>query len=190
MVRYTFKDRVQRRVFYWRSWKWHALYLLTFFGQNLVPGPHGIAKEPGKCSLLMWPGEERKKNCHRCKSQSHPSLITVFIVFQSDRILWITSLVFHICLNSLLVYWYFLSYFFPFIFISWRLITLQYCSGFCHTLTWISHGFTCIPRPDPPSTRSLWVFPVHHARALVSCIQPGLVICFTLDVSMLDLKHF
>ena len=26
-----------------------------------------------------------------------------------------------------------------------------------------------------------WVFPVHQARALVSCIQPGLVICFTLD---------
>ena len=23
------------------------------------------------------------------------------------------------------------------IFISWRLLTLQYCSGFCHTLTWI-----------------------------------------------------
>ena len=32
--------------------------------------------------------------------------------------------------------------FFSFIFISWRLITLQYCSGFCHTLTWISHGVT------------------------------------------------
>ena len=27
------------------------------------------------------------------------------------------------------------SFFSPFIFISWRLITLQYCSGFCHTLT-------------------------------------------------------
>ena len=26
-------------------------------------------------------------------------------------------------------------FFFPFIFFSWRLITLQYCSGFCHTLT-------------------------------------------------------
>ena len=32
-------------------------------------------------------------------------------------------------------------YLFSFIFISWRLITLQYCSGFCHTLTWINHGF-------------------------------------------------
>ena len=40
--------------------------------------------------------------------------------------------------------------FFSFIFLSWRLITLQYCSGFCHTLTWISHGFTCVPHPDPP----------------------------------------
>ena len=40
--------------------------------------------------------------------------------------------------------------FFPFIFISWRLITLQYYSGFCHTLTWISHGFTCVPHPEPP----------------------------------------
>ena len=26
-------------------------------------------------------------------------------------------------------------FFFSFIFISWRLITLQYCSDFCHTLT-------------------------------------------------------
>ena len=82
--------------------------------------------------------------------------------------------------------------FFSFIFISCRLITLQYCSGFCHTLTWISHGFTCIPHPDPPSHLPLYpiprVFPVHQARAVVLCIQPGLVICFTIDnihVSML-----
>ena len=75
----------------------------------------------------------------------------------------------------------FLFYFF----ISWKLITLQYCSGFCHTLTWISHGYTCIPHPDPAptslSTRSLWVFPVHQVWTLVSCSQPGLVIHFTLD---------
>ena len=45
-----------------------------------------------------------------------------------------------------------------------------------------------IPPPTSLSTRSLWVFLVHQARALVSCIQPGLVIYFTLDnihVSML-----
>ena len=38
-----------------------------------------------------------------------------------------------------------------------------------------------IPPPTSLSTRFLWVFPVHQARALVSCIQPGLVICFTID---------
>ena len=47
-----------------------------------------------------------------------------------------------------------------FFFLSWRLITLQYCSGFCHTLTWISHGFTCIPRPDPPSHLPLHTIPL------------------------------
>ena len=50
--------------------------------------------------------------------------------------------------------------FFSFIFISWRVITLQYCSGFCHTLTWISHGFTCIPHPDPPSHLPLYPIPL------------------------------
>ena len=34
---------------------------------------------------------------------------------------------------------------------NWRLITLQYCGGFCHTLTWISHRCTCVPHPEPPS---------------------------------------
>ena len=38
-----------------------------------------------------------------------------------------------------------------------------------------------IPPPTSLSTRSLWVFPGHQVRALVSCIPPGLVICFTLD---------
>ena len=47
-----------------------------------------------------------------------------------------------------------------FFFISWRLITLQYCSGFCHTLTRISHGFTCIPHPDPPSHFPLYLIPL------------------------------
>ena len=36
------------------------------------------------------------------------------------------------------VWWenYFLNYLINF---NWRTITLQYCDGFCHTLTWITH---------------------------------------------------
>ena len=86
---------------------------------------------------------------------------------------------------------YLFIYLFSFIFISWRLIPLQYCSGFCHTLTWISHGFTCVPHPDPSPASlpipSLWVFPVHQPWALASCIQPGLVVCFTLDSILVKL---
>ena len=37
-----------------------------------------------------------------------------------------------------------------FFFFNWRLITLQYCGGFCHTSTWISHRCMCVPHPDPP----------------------------------------
>ena len=34
---------------------------------------------------------------------------------------------------------------------NWRLIILQYCGGFCHTVTWISHGCTCVPQADSSS---------------------------------------
>ena len=43
---------------------------------------------------------------------------------------------------------YFLKIFiciFKFIYFNWMLITLQYCGGFWHTFTWISHGCTCVP---------------------------------------------
>ena len=31
------------------------------------------------------------------------------------------------------------------IYLNWRLITLPYCGGFCHTLTWSSHGVHVSP---------------------------------------------
>ena len=72
-----------------------------------------------------------------------------------------------LCKNTIL--WIFFS----FIFISWRLITLQYCSGFCHTLTWISHGFTCVPHPDPHSRLPPPPIPrgLPRAPALNTCLM-------------------
>jgi len=103
---------------------------------------------------------------------------------------WITSSLFKavivmICFNRKI------NSFFVFIF-NWRLVTLQYCTGFCHILTWISHGCTCVlhpeswwdPSPSHPSGSSQCTSPEHP----VSCIKPGLAICFTYDniyVSML-----
>ena len=57
-----------------------------------------------------------------------------------------------------------LCHFFSFIFISWRPTISQHCSGFCHTLTWISHGVTCIPHPD-----ALSHLPLH----LIQNLPPG-----------------
>ena len=73
--------------------------------------------------------------------------------------------------------------FFPFIFIIWRLITLQYCSGFCHTLTWISHGFTCIPHPNPPSHLLL------HPILLGLPSAPGPITCLMHPAWAGDLFH-
>ena len=70
------------------------------------------------------------------------------------------------------------------IYFTWRLITLQYCSVFCHTFTWISHGCTCVTHPEPlppppslshPTGSSQCTGPEHP----VSCIEPGLAIYFT-----------
>ena len=60
---------------------------------------------------------------------------------------------FHVCLLWIVLLWIFgcMHLFKKNIYFNWRLITLQYCSGFCHTLTWISHGFTCVPHPEPLS---------------------------------------
>jgi len=52
-----------------------------------------------------------------------------------------------------------------FIYFNWRLITLQYCSGFCHTLTWIRHGYICVPHPELPSHLSPHPIPQGHPSA-------------------------
>ena len=61
-----------------------------------------------------------------------------------------------------------------FLFLNWRMLTLQYCDGFCHTSTWMSHRCTCVPPAWTPAptflpTPSLWVVPEH--QLWVSCFM-------------------
>ena len=82
----------------------------------------------------------------------------------------------------LFIYFYF--FFFSFTFISWRLITSQHFHGFCRTLTWISHGVTCIPHPDPPSHLPLHPIPLGLPSA------PGPSTCLMHPTWGDDLFHY
>ena len=90
---------------------------------------------------------------------------------------WVFQICWHIDCSTL---FYFI---FSFISISWRLITLRYCSGFCHTLTWISHGVTCIPHPDPPSHLPVHPIPLGFPSA------PGPSTCLMHPTWAGDLFH-
>ena len=74
-----------------------------------------------------------------------------------------------VCAVEYYVLLYFLKY--RFIYFNWRLITLQYCSGFANTLTWICHGCTCVPHPEPSS--HLLPHPIpqgHHSAPALSTL--------------------
>ena len=77
--------------------------------------------------------------------------------------------------QSLKFFSFLTSFFFYFTILRW----------FCHTLTWIRHGCTCVPHPEHlppspshPSGSSQCTSPEHP----VSCIKPGLAICFAYDI--------
>ena len=58
------------------------------------------------------------------------------------------------------------SFLFLIIYFNWRLITLQYCGGFCHVSTWISHGCTGVPPSWKPSHLPPYPIPLDCPRAL------------------------
>ena len=71
----------------------------------------------------------------------------------------------------------FTDFFLSFLILEANYFTILY--WFCHTLTWIRHGCTCVPHPEPPPTSlpipSLWVIPVHQPQA--PCIMHGTLDC-------------
>ena len=50
-----------------------------------------------------------------------------------------------------------------FFFLFFFHFTILYC--FCHTLTLISHGCTCVPHPEPPSHHPPYPIPLGHPSA-------------------------
>ena len=72
---------------------------------------------------------------------------------------------------------------------NWRIITLQYCDGFCHTPTWIRCRYTCIPSiltplppPSPPYPSGLSQSTGFECPA--SSIELALVICLHMVIYM------
>ena len=66
----------------------------------------------------------------------------------------------------------------------WRLITLQYCGGFCHMLAWISHGCTCVPPPEPPS--HLPPHPIHLSCPSALALS---VLLYALNLDQWSISH-
>ena len=84
--------------------------------------------------------------------------------------------------------WDFFKY--KFIYLNWRLITLQYCIGFAthqHESATGIHVFP-IPPPSPyhPSGSSQCTSPKHP----VSCIEPGLAVRFIYDTIHVSMPFF
>ena len=122
---------------------------------------------------------ENKKAMFYFNSNLSLSLSGIWLVLLTMNFSWVC--LYHWQCHSL--YFFFPFKFFFIFFFSWKLITLQYCSGFCHTLTWISHGFTCIPHPDPPSHLPLYPLPLSLPRA------PGPSTCLMHPTWAGDLFH-
>ena len=61
-----------------------------------------------------------------------------------------------------------------FIYFNWRLIALQYCIGVAIS-TWICHGCTCVPHPEPPFHLPPHTIPLGHPSAPApSILYPSL----------------
>ena len=127
-----------------KSWqmginRYTLLYIKQINNRDLLYS----TRDPIQYCIMTSVGKESEKNI--CIQLNHFAIyLKVTQPCKSTRIF------FKVMLNVCCIYYYamheivirclffylnFLFYFFSFIFISWRLITLQYYSGFCHTLT-------------------------------------------------------
>ena len=70
----------------------------------------------------------------------------------------------------------------PFIFFIFYFLAIKFiyfilffiCSEFCHTLKWNSHGFTCVPHPDPPRNH-FYLVPHLFLKFWPHCVACGII---------------
>ena len=89
-------------------------------------------------------------------------------VLQSPRVGhdWATELMFRLPILS-----FFFNVFYVLLFFNWRIITPQYCDGFCHTSTRINQRYTCVP--------SLLSAPLHLSPPPYLSPQPPVPLAIT-----------
>ena len=95
--------------------------------------------------MTLWLFRSLRSFLYRSLYSGHVFLISSASVLYSTHdspsvfYLWLNYFKIKIYLHII----FFFSFSSPFLFF--------FFGGFCHTLTWISHGFTCVPHPDSPS---------------------------------------
>ena len=88
----------------------------------------------------------------------HITLVLYFkLVFSWILMRLITGAYFHnvsLAFGNLFFFIFQKSLYLLFIFLNYPFLLFFFfffCGGFCHTLKWNSHGFSCVPHPYPPS---------------------------------------
>ena len=81
--------------------------------------------------------------------------LTTILIFKSLTAFFWFSL-FNVSILLFFEFFHFIKLFFLNYF-NWKIITLQYCNGFCHIATWIGSKFTCVP----PQSWNPFPYPSH-----------------------------
>ena len=105
-----------------------------------------------------------------------------FYSMNGKKLLKVSELKYDIVIFLFNYKWNCFLFFNLFIYLNWRLTTLQYCGGFCHASTWISYGVHVSPHtpPSPPHLSGLSQSTSFECPA--SCIELTQVSYFTYGI--------
>ena len=129
---------------------------------SIFPSIRVFSNESVLC--IRWP-KYGSFSFNICPSNEHPGLIS----FRMD---WLDLLAVQGTLKSLLphhsskasILWH-SAFFFIFLIFIFTLFYFTILYRFCHTLTWIHHGYTWVPKHEPPSHFPPHVISLDHPHA-------------------------